>query len=224
VASERGNVFVFIFIALVLVGLLTVAVRGTGGGKSNITAEDLKIQVAQTLRTAAEFENAVRYVLENGASETDLRFAHVNAPSVYGNISTTPEFQIFSRSGGRAEYRTAPSTVLASGTGQWEFYGTTDIPRVGSDRAELIAVLPNVTQAFCTAMNKELGLTDIPNDSTTGTSPDCVQGGSSFRFGPVTFNSVPNVLDSGTFNKLPMTQACVSCGANYHFYAVLMSR
>jgi hypothetical protein len=222
---ERGNIFVFIFIALILIALLTVAVRGTSGGKNNVTQEDLKIQAAQTLRTAAELESAVRQVLDNGASESEIRFAHTDAAADYGTIATTPEFQVFSKSGGRAEYRLAPSTILASGSGAWEFYGTTAIPRVGSDRPELIAVLPNVTAGFCATINKQLGLTNVPDDDVTGATPDCVQGSSTDRFGPsADFSSVPNTLDATTFDQLPMTQACVTCGANYHFYSVLMSR
>jgi hypothetical protein len=132
---------------------------------------------------------------------------------------------VFSVNGGRAEYRPAPLKYLTTETGQWEFYGTTAIPQVGSARAELIAVLPNLTADFCTAINRELGLSTAPNDNTTGTTPDCVQGAASHRFGPTTnFIDPPNQLDATTYGKLPMTRACVTCGSNRHYYHVLMAR
>jgi hypothetical protein len=222
--SERGNVFIVIFLALVLVGILTVAIRGGGGGKTSIDQEEMKIQVSSVLRYGTELENAVAFVLQNGASETEIGFAHADAAAEYGTIATTPEFQVFSQNGGRAEYRLMPTKFLASGTGAWEFYGTTNMPQVGSDRADLMAILPNVTGDFCAAINKELGLVGQPDDDTTGSTPDCVEGGASYRFGTAFFNAAPNGLDGTSFSKLPATQGCVTCGAAYHYVHVLMSR
>lgn len=224
--NEKGNIFIIIFIAIVLIAALTVAVRGTSSGRDSISKEDLKIQASATIRYGAELENAVRQVLENGASENDIRFAHPDAAVDYGVITTTPSYQIFSQNGGRAAYRLAAPSVMASGTeGTWEFYGTTNIPQVGSARAELIAVLPDITAAFCGQINKELGLTGQPDDDTTGTVPDCVQGTALYRFGAAAgFSSPANNLDSATFSTLPATSACVTCGVDYHYYHVLLAR
>ena len=224
-SPESGNIFVIIFIAIILIALLTVAVRGTSSGRNSISQEELKVQVAEVIRYGAELENGVHQVLQNGASETEIRFAHADAPAEYGVITTTPTFQVFSQSGGNATYRTAPANILESGTGQWEFYGTTNIPQVGSDKAELIAVLPHVTADFCAQINKDLGLTGQPNDNTTGTTPDCVQGAAINRFGAgAGFMSPANNLDSTTFSHLPATSACVTCGTDYHYYQVLLTR
>ncbi len=224
-SCESGNIFVIIFIAIALIAALTVAVRGTSSGRNSISKEDLKIQSTQVIQYGAELENAVRQVLNNGASENDIRFAHTDAAVEYGTITTTPEYQIFSKNGGRANYRTAPSTILASGTGNWEFYGTTNIPQIGSDRAELIAVLPKVTAEFYAQVNKELRLTGQPDDDSTGTTPDCVQGGTLYRFSASAGFSTPaNGLDSGSFSRLPAPNACVTCGTAYHYYHVLLAR
>jgi hypothetical protein len=220
-----GNIFVMIFVAILLIGLLTVALRGFGG-KESITDEDLLIEASNAARYGAELASAVDFVLKSGASENDLRFAPPSGgPAEYGAITTTPTAQIFSRSGGNAEYRRAPSRIMAGGSNIWEFYGTTAIPEVGSDRPELIAVLPDVTQKFCEKVNQSLGLTGQPDDSITGTNPDCLYGGATYRFGnSAQFSSAANVLDSSSYSKRPMTQGCVTCSGVYHYYYVLMSR
>ena len=41
------------------------------------------------------------------------------------------------------------------------FFGTSAIPQVGSDKADLIAVLPNVTLEFCNTINLQLGLMPV---------------------------------------------------------------
>lgn len=222
---EHGNIFVMIFVAIVLIGLLTAVVRGTDG-KQDITDEDLTIEAANAARYGAELANAIDFVLKNGASENDIRFAPPSGgPAEYGAITTTPSYQIFSRNGGNAEYRLAPDRIMVGAGRIWEFYGTTAIPNVGSPRPELIAVLPDVTQKFCEKVNASLGLIGQPDDSVTGTTPDCLEGGTTYRFGAgAQFNATPNVLDSGSFSKTPTLQGCVTCGGTYHYYYVLMSR
>lgn len=224
---ERGNVFLMVFLGIVLVAALTVAIRGFDSGRDDVTQEDLTIKAAEAARYGAELENAVRFVIENGASEAEMRFSPPsNPPAEYGAIATTPAFQIFSHQGGNAEYRFPPAGVTtASSSGIWEFFGTTAIPDVGSDEAELVAVIPHVTAGFCAAVNRAVGLIGQPDDSVTGTTPDCVAGGSSDRFGSGhTFNTSPNVMDKASFSHTPATQGCVTCGAAYHYYYVLLAR
>ena len=223
--SENGNIFVMAFLAVVLLGLITAAIRGTGAGKQSISKETLNVRVSQVLEQANEFETGVRLVLENGASESDIRFAHPDAPSQYGTIATTPKFQVFSQTGGRATYHTVPTDILVSGTGKWEFYGTSRAPDLGSNLTEIMAVLPNVTAEFCRAMDTRVGQTNIPVDQVTGATPDCVQSGSTYRFGPsYTFATPGNTFQANSFDYPPVTNACISCGSAYHYYHVLLGR
>lgn len=224
-ASQRGNMFIMIFLAIIMAGLLTIAIRGSSGGRQSVSQETLMIESAQAARYGADLQQAVQIILRNGASETDLRFAAPSAAAEYGTISTTPEFQIFSKSGGAALYRVSPASILAGGDGRWEFYGTSDLPGVGSNAADLIAVLPHVTAKFCAAVNKQIGYTGQPDDSVTGTTPDCIEGGATFRYGAgAGFNATPNVLDSASFSKIPANQGCVTCGGDYHYFYVLLAR
>lgn len=140
-------------------------------------------------------------------------------------ITTTPENQVFDATGGQARYQ-APPTGVNDGS-NWEFVASTDIPQVGSDRAELLAVLPNVTEAFCQQVNLQLGFTagTQPTDPGTG-SPACLKGGSTERFTGTYEDATPNVLDDTSFSKLPALQACVLCGSDssYNYYYVLIAR
>ena len=180
----------------------------------------------QVQKHGGEFAAAVNDLLSNGQSEADLRFAHPDAPVDYGIITADPTYQIFGKNGAKAAYRTPPANI--NDGSPWEFFGTSQIPQVGSDKAELIAVLPNVTQEFCDVVNTQLGFTlsSVPTDNTTGSTPDCVMGASTDRF-TGSFNDIsPNILDGTTFSRLPAMQACVSCettGEN-HYYYVLLAR
>lgn len=224
--AEKGSLLLYILLGIVLIGTLTIVLRNSGGGSQNIDREGLILKASQVQRYSAELSSSVADLLSNGISESDIRFAHPDAPTEYGNITTNPTQQIFGKTGGKANYRDAPSDI--NDGSPWEFFATTRIPQIGSDKAELVAVLPNVTEAFCKVINSQLGFTQgtQPTDSATGSTPDCVQGASTHRF-TGTFNDIsPNLMDNTTFSRLPAIQACVYCasGATYNYYYVLISR
>jgi len=222
---EKGNVLLYVLIGIVLVGLLTVALRSSGGFKEDIDTESLVIKSGEVQRYGAELARAVNILLEKKISEADIRFAHPDAGAEYGNITTIPENQVFSSDGGRASYRAPPEGV--NNGSAWEFFATSQIPQVGSDKAELIAVLPNVTAAFCAAINGQLGFDPAtqPTDDAGG-SPPCVNGAAIDRFAGTYEDAAPNPLDDTSFSKLPAYQACVLCSSDgsYNYFYVLMAR
>ncbi|HIF26507.1 MAG TPA: hypothetical protein EYG18_11490 [Micavibrio sp.] len=230
-SSESGNVIFFILLAIVLVALITAAVRGTGEG-GDIDNETLAIRVSEVREYTNEIERGLRFIMHDGASETEIRFAHPDAPAAYGTITNTPTRQVFSNSGGGVQYRT-PDPAISSAA-NWEFYGSTHLPGVGTDdasleEAELIAVLPDVTQAFCAKVNQINGYDEATQPiDTTGT---CIYSGTSLRFsssaGFAASGAADNVNDA-TFTIRPAMQGCVSCNASgtsdFHFFHVLMAR
>jgi hypothetical protein len=241
---EHGNMLFMILIAVVLIGLLTTVIMATSTTDgSNIDKETLIIRASEAQRAASEFERAVMFIINNGKSESDIRFAHPAAHTDYGDLSLADELaeqqvQVFHANGGGATYREPP--VEVNDGSQWEFYGGTAIPGVGTDRADLVAVLPNVTQQFCDKIN-ELNdqPTTTPEDTGTGAAGgsnpgDCVAIGALGRFDDAQqFYDTPNTMNETTFTQDPNTsaarpamQACVRCDAGpaTHFYHVLLAR
>lgn len=220
--AERGNVLIFILLAIALGGIVTaVIMQGTQNVNQDIDSETLSVQISSVQQYATELQNGVRLAMQNGISEDDLRFAHPDAPPAYGLITDNPEAQIFERFGGGVSYRLPPEDIQET-PGPWEFYGGTALPNVGTDRAELIAVLPNVTEDFCEAMNRRLGYTGQPSDTAA-----CLFSAATGRYGdgtPPFFANSPNTVDAGSFSQSPALSACVMCGVNYHYYHVLMVR
>lgn len=228
-SAESGNMIFIIILAIVLVGLVTAALRNSGLEMAGIDREELIIRASQVRQHAAEIERGVSYALQNGISEGDISFAHPEAPSDYGTYGTTPEAEVFNPAGGGATWREPPSGLaFGSSAHRWEFYGSTAIPGAGTDRAELVAVLSNVSDAFCQKVNEMNELSGQPVDDAT-----CVFTDTTGRFAPVAppgnpFDTSPNTMNAGTFSKSPPLEACVRCGAGsgdpLHFYHVLLVR
>ncbi len=237
--DERGNILFLILIAVMLIGTLSaVIMRGSSSESANIDSEALIIRASEVQRYGSEIERAVLFIMQNEApSESDLRFAHPDAHADYGDISISPEIQIFHRLGGGAAYRRPPSGI--NDNSAWEFYGGTAIPSMGSNRADLIMVLPNVTAQFCERINnlneQALDPQDTGLSSAAGADPgDCLHIGALGRFdGAQQFYTTINSVDEATFTQDPHTneaapapQGCVTCAldSNRHFYHVIMAR
>lgn len=247
---ESGNVLFMILIAVALIGLLTAAVQQTGRPDgSSIDKEALVLRASEVQRYASELERAVTFIMQDGKSESDIRFAHIDADPDYGDITsdTDKTDQVFDREGGGALYR-APPAGINDGSA-WEFYGGTHVPGIGrSDRAELVAVLPQVTEAFCRKINEINGqdgtMLDDGTSTASGTNAgDCVYAGANGRFDDSQqFYSTINTMvetaasfehDDNTSAPRPALQGCVLCSIDSdgdgnnndrHFYHVLMSR
>ena len=236
-SRESGNMVFMILIAVVLIGLLTAVIMQSGDSdSSDIDDETLVIRASEAQRSASEFERAVLFIISDGLSEVDVRFAHPAADADYGDLSTAVTLedqrpQIFHPKGGGANYPEAPAGINDGSA--WEFYGSTAVPGAGSNRADLVAVLPKVTLQFCERINSLSGQPLAPPLDTGAGATDCVYSGATGRFnGTQQFSAVPNTMDETTFTQDTNTsaartalQACVKCDSgDYHFYHVLLAR
>lgn len=226
--GESGNIIFFILMAIVLIGLVTAALRSTGIETASISHEDLAIKVAQVRQHAAEVEHGVQLVMQNGISEQDISFAHPDAPTQYGSYNANPKAEIFNPAGGGATWRTPPSGIAYSsgGAAAWEYYGDTNAPNVGSDKPDLIAVLPEVSDQFCDEVNRTRNQTSQQPTDNSGSCIDNAATRSTLRFGSANgwFPAVADDMDPASFTTLPAPEACVRCGAVPYYYHVLMAR
>jgi len=222
IKNQHGNVLIIILIAIALIAALAAAIQGSSNNNAQIDKETLLLRASQVRQYANELERGIYYIMQNGISESDIRFSHPLAATAYGDLSsdTDKTDQIFSREGGGAQYKNPPEGV--NNGDMWEFYGQTALPGVGSNEAELTAVLPNVTEEFCKVVNSSLGYEGQPEDTST-----CIKAANSKRFGDgEQFALSPNVTEESSFSSTPAKQGCVRCTSdgNYHFFYTLISR
>ncbi|MCB1532043.1 MAG: hypothetical protein KDJ35_04145 [Alphaproteobacteria bacterium] len=243
--NERGNMLFIILIAVALLGFLTAAIQYSSNPEgATIDKEELRIRITEVQRYVSELERAVLYIQQNGYSEDDIRFANPENTD-YGDLSADadPTNQVFHRDGGAALYRDAPDGINDGSA--WEFYGGTHLPGVGSDKPDLIAVLPNVTAQFCSRINEINNQSGTPQDTGASAASgsnagDCLNLGALGRFDdgqqyydPPSFSE--NTVDESSFEQDPVSgeaytvlQACVQCvnfaGTPRHFYHVLLAR
>lgn len=229
-SSQSGNILIYILGAIFLLGLLIITVRGSSTPGSNIAAEELIMRINEVQQYGAELENAVSFILQKGYSEADIRFAHPDAAAGYGLITDIPDRQVFAREGGGATYRAPPNNIQVIAT-DWLFTGENNIPAIGSTNnantdldVELIAILQNVSEAFCIALNDKNGINPTPADPPPEDDGN-VALGTPFAG---TFSMVQTIGDTG--NLLDgNAEGCFEGGGTpanntYHYYRVLLVR
>jgi len=222
IKSQNGNVLLIILIAIALIAALIAAIQGSSSNNAHIDREALILHASQVRQYANEMERGIHFIMQNGVSENDIRFSHPLAATAYGDLAADSDKsdQIFARAGGGVRYKNPPEGV--NNGDMWEFYGQTALPSVGSDNAELVAVLPNVTEEFCSVINMSLNYEGQPEDTS-----NCIRSANSKRFGDgEQFSSSPNEVEATSFSSLPVKQGCVRCtnDGNYHYFYTLMAR
>jgi hypothetical protein len=218
--STSGNMLIYILGAIFLMGLLIVLIKGSFQEGTGIDAEKVMMQVGEVQRYGSELERGVRYILQEGASESALRFAHPNSMS-YGDITINPAQQVFSQSGGGVEWKQPPSGSQISFE-DWIFSGSNTVPQVGSSCAtascsDLVVLLPNVTQAFCTQLNRTKNIVatgGVPPED--GDSFDKTYFSGAFAYSG-TIDTIGNEIEG-------KTEGCIEDGGEYYYYRVLLTR
>lgn len=161
--AESGNILIYIIGAVFLIGILTVIVKGSTTPGAGIDQEALVLKASQVRSYATELERGVSYVLQNGHSETEISFAHVNASSAYGTYNSNPTAEVFNPSGGGVTWQDN-DTDIQTADADWVFSANNEIQNIGykggaCGGCELIAHLPYVTLDFCNYINTSLGIT-----------------------------------------------------------------
>ncbi len=219
--NERGNVFMFILLGVILFAALAfVMSRGfrsdTTTAMSQRQAELLAVDI---LSYGQRLERAVGTLQRKGISESDISFFNESVAGYDHTPAEDDNQKVFNRMGGAVTWK-APSPK-ANDSSPWHFTGSscvTDIGTGGTGCAanavntdeDLIAVLPNVNATVCAAINKRLGIDPMPSNGGTAYSGTKFTG--DFADG--------SEIDLGA----KYNAACYEQGAAYDFYYVLIAR
>ena len=181
--GERGNVLFLILIAVALFAALSYAVtQSTRSGGGDAGRETSRISSAQLTQYPAGIRTSLVRMIIGGQNVDTLEFNSAGTPGAGAEWGGCLEYPggsgeyprcVFHPTGGGATYMSPSSDLVAAATG-WVFNGENEInligtttagDAVGTGTADLIAFLPNITLSVCEAINDELGITAIPEES-----------------------------------------------------------
>lgn len=247
---ERGNALFMILLGVLLFAALTYAVQqGFRGGNERLSGTRIEALADDIIMTAAGYEKAVNKMINNGISENRISFTRASGDGYDLTPASAATEQVFSISGGGANYLSPANDMLdtsrsgQSDYGSWLFiddmnvYGLYDLYNSnvlidGVNRGDLIAILPYVRREICARINTRLGI----SNQSSGAPPQ--EGDNIYLSAKAngTFTMIRNINTSGIISTNTFYGRKAGCfqgnqdnsnvdiSANYYFYYVLLAR
>ena len=154
--TERGSVLWVILIAIVLIGLLTALLSRSGSNVDQSgSIEQQRIKISQMMRYVKGIETAIQNMKLNGISESDLSFTDDRSDN---SNCTNTECMVFHVEGGGLTEQSPPTGISTSGA-NWKYVATNNVLNIGTTAADLIIVLEDINDEYCTQINRVLGTT-----------------------------------------------------------------
>lgn len=225
---ESGNVLFLILIAVALFAALSYAVtQSSRTGGSDASRETMLTNISALMQFPASLRLAVtRMTLDKGITGGDIDFTSPEGFSVM-----TPnllKLNIYHPTGGGAVYSKIPANMQLSGiAGDWLINSDNEVFNIGTDSApgpnealntELIAFAPGMKQDICLEINRRLGITGIPVETSVDAFNPQGSGGYMSNGGGGKIGSALGDPLKG------QSQGCFNNGGDFTYYAVLQER
>lgn len=165
--NQSGNALFLILIAVILFAALSYAVTQSNRSGGNASRESNLITSTTVTQYPSAIRTAITRMLLRGVSVSEFDFT----PPYDTNFEVAPvHAKIFHPNGGGAVYQNVdPNTVeLDPNNGQpigmWYFDNPLAVANIGTNAADMIAVLTHVRKGICEQINQQLtGSTAIPD-------------------------------------------------------------
>lgn len=219
--SERGNVFLFVLIGVVLFGALGFTMSRSFQSETTgaMSERELSLVADEILSYAQKVERTVNMLRRrHSCSESEISFENDYVSGYEHDPVARDECKVFHSNGGNLEYK-RKSTWASQ---HWAFIGNTDVIGVGTDCtqaqcSELMVTLPDIPQSLCEAINSKFSISTTPTDAniTTGTK---------FQ-GSFTYEAGSDIGDEDS-SLTGITTRCLfeTSSEQYNFYHVLIAR
>jgi hypothetical protein len=208
----KGNVLVYILVAVALFAALTYAVSGDNRGTRHNQLSDARVDLLSTnlIKQVTSANMALYQMTQWGIDYNDVMFDVPGSASYTTNVSR----QIHHPSGGGlAMFQTSDDMFDGAGTTGWQFQGNTNIGWSPTTATDLIYSFVNVNADVCAAINEQL-----LNDPTIPTT---------------TVNFTNTFTENGTDANFVVGECaacegvksmCISDGSTYAFYSTIGMR
>ena len=235
-ASERGNVMIWILIAVALFAALNyVTSQGSRTSAGNFSEEVAALAANEIMEYGQTIRRVVQELQINGCDETEISFENTFVSGyLNANAPTDESCHVFSPSGGGLRY-VAPETdwlngdyaavLLSDGRyGKNYFISGFRIAEVSTTENDLLMVLNFLNREICMQVNNNLGITNLTNDAPEDTAGVASPVG---EFTGVFGTSNPDPIGDDVNGYLTAkTAGCWKNSANnvYQYYQVLKAR
>jgi hypothetical protein len=225
-SSQSGSSLLIILVAVSLFAALSYVISQQRDSGKSLSNERVRLLASDVIDMGNKLADAVAQIRLRQNPSTKISFENTVIAGYANAACTTDACKVFAYDGGGKSWETASQEVNSAK--DWGFSGDLAIKNIGSDEADLVAILPNMTLDICNRINILIGL------YATGGAPTIIVSATANKF-TGTFAGVP-VSITGTDidgEKSACIEITTQSGTafvgtpyttNYVFYQVLEER
>lgn len=231
-----------ILIAVVLFAALSFAITMSSRSGGNVNEDNVRIAASQIIQSGIDIDTAVlRLRVSQAVADTDISFENPMLDDYDNPGCILDRCKVFTPTGGQISYNKPNPGWLEMRFdaepfyGEWLYTGSACVPGMGKghdagcategDQLELLAILPYLTRAVCSELNRKLGISQIDGNPPQLTGSGWASGSAKFTG---VYGSGQAIIDSG--NALfGQAEGCFEGNAtppsgSYHYYRAILVR
>ena len=153
---QLGSSFLIILIAVVLFAALSYAISQQSGSVAPLSSERIRLLASDVIDMGNKLSDSVGRLRLRQVSNTKISFENSIVAGYTNSACTTDSCKVFSYDGGGRDWET-PTPDINEGV-DWGYTGSVAIKNIGSDNADLVAFLPNISLDICNRINTLIGI------------------------------------------------------------------
>ena len=241
-SAERGNIFFYILLGIVLFSALAYAVSRNRIGNTGVSDQKAKLYASEIISYANQVNDAVNRLRLRGCKENEISFEN-STSSLYpnSNAPTDKSCHVFGSSIGNLSFTSFPAEAfgpccsgnITTSLYRYPFFsGFAEVYLIGTSgvsggngtvsTADLKLIVFEINKNVCMKINEQLGVT------SAGTAPPttCGTATNSLISAPFTgtYLAGSGCTAKNGFLSACMNDATIPPSGSYYFYRVLLPR
>ncbi len=159
ISSECGSSLFIILIAVALFAALSYAMSQRGDSGAALSAEKIRLAASDVIDMGNKLADSTARLRLRNVLQTQISFENSSVAGYANPNCSVDNCKIFAFDGGGRDWET-PTNDINNGV-DWGFTSGVAIRNIGTDSADLIAVLPGLSLGICNRINMMIGLYDV---------------------------------------------------------------
>ncbi len=155
-SAQSGSSLFIILIAVVLFAALSYTLSQQRDSGATLSSERIRLLASDVIDMGNKLSDSVARLRLRQVASTKVSFENTVIAGYANAACTSDTCKIFAFNGGGRDWET-PTPDINGGI-DWGFTGDVAIKNIGSDEADLVAVLPNISLDICNRINILIGI------------------------------------------------------------------
>jgi hypothetical protein len=225
-SSQSGSSLIIILVAVALFAALSYVISQQSNSSSSLSNEKIRLIASDILDMGNKLSDSTARLRLRQISNTKISFENSIVAGYTNAACTTDLCKVFTFDGGGKDWETPTPDV--NGGVDWGYTGDVAIKNIGSDDADLVAILPELSLDICDRINILIGIYGAGGTPTVIAAVNANKFTGAYAGVPVSITGVDIDGEKSACIQITAANGTAFTGAplanSYVFYQVLEAR